>query len=189
MEGGIKLDQKTVIEFLDYNEETGKLFWKKRDLKWFKNGKQSALHNCNAWNKRYAGKLALNSLSKDFPYLKGSILGKQYSAHRIIWLWKTGDWPKEIDHENKNKQDNRWINLRVLEPYLNSHNKFINIEKNHVGVDFIPKLKKWRSRISIKNKQIHIGLFDNREQALLSYDDASKKMLGEYGKLNFKGDK
>ena len=36
-----------------------------------------------------------------------------YKAHRLAWLWMTGDWPtEEVDHKDLDKSNNRFGNLR-----------------------------------------------------------------------------
>ncbi|WP_424031702.1 HNH endonuclease [Methylocella sp.] len=38
--------------------------------------------------------------------------GRPYTVHRVVWLWKTGEWPfPEVDHEDRNGTNNRWTNL------------------------------------------------------------------------------
>ncbi len=52
------------------------------------------------------------SYDKD-GYLILKIKGKQFKAHRIVWLLVNGEFPKsEIDHINRNRTDNRIENLR-----------------------------------------------------------------------------
>jgi HNH endonuclease len=39
--------------------------------------------------------------------------GRLLRAHRVIWLWMTGEWPEfDVDHQNRVRDDNRWSNLR-----------------------------------------------------------------------------
>ena len=52
------------------------------------------------------------SLDKD-GYLIIKVKGKQFKAHRIVWLLHYGSFPKsEIDHINRIRTDNRIENLR-----------------------------------------------------------------------------
>lgn len=64
-------------ELLHYDPKTGKLFWKKRDVKWFKqfshwcsnHGKRwQIIHlpqqQCDAWNRRFANKTALKNICR-----------------------------------------------------------------------------------------------------------------------------
>jgi hypothetical protein len=58
----------------------------------------------------------------------------QYHAHRLAWLWMTGEWPKYgIDHINRNRLDNRWSNLRDVPHRVNQANKGI-MKTNTSGV-------------------------------------------------------
>ena len=52
------------------------------------------------------------SYDKD-GYLIIKIKGKQYKAHRLVYLWHHGRFPsEEIDHINRIRDDNRIENLR-----------------------------------------------------------------------------
>lgn len=54
------------------------------------------------------------SYDKD-GYLILKIKKKQYKAHRVAWFLYYGVFPtKEIDHINRNRSDNRIVNLREV---------------------------------------------------------------------------
>lgn len=54
------------------------------------------------------------------------------------------------------------------------------IEKNHTskykGVSWDKKSKKWKSQISINNKKIHLGFFENEEEASYVYQTKIKEI-------------
>jgi hypothetical protein len=57
-------------------------------------------------------------------YILIGIGSKTYYAHRLAWLYVTGEWPsKEIDHKNRIRDDNRWENLREADRSLQNRNR------------------------------------------------------------------
>lgn len=56
-------------------------------------------------------------------YVKFFIFGKQRSAHRLAWFYMMGKFPSEfIDHRNRIRSDNRFINLRDVSHIENMNN-------------------------------------------------------------------
>lgn len=47
---------------------------------------------------------------------------KTYYAHRVIWKYMTGETPDTVDHKNRKRTDNRWVNLRNTTPKGNAQN-------------------------------------------------------------------
>ena len=89
------LDQKTLKENLEYCPDTGNFTW---------------LVSKN--NRVKAGAIASNI--NYYGYVRIGINGKQYGAHRLAFLWMTGEFPDECDHINHQRSDNRWENLRSV---------------------------------------------------------------------------
>lgn len=154
-------------KLLRYEPDTGKLFWKERLVDMFGDGKQSAHQNQLAWNGRYAGKEAFTSTN--CGYKKGSILGKNYVAHRLVWVIHYGKYPiGDIDHINGNGEDNKISNLRDVEHSVNMKNskaKSTNISGFN-GVRWHTGIKKWVAYITINYIEKHIGSFDVIEDAI-----------------------
>ena len=167
----MELTAEIVRELLYCNPNTGKLFWKERPLKYFKSERAA-----RRWNTRYAGKEAFICKDKDYNSKHGrirrkvgSIFDKNYYAHRIIWLHYYGCWPKDqIDHINHDTTDNRIINLREVSQLENqknrSHQK--NSTTGYTGVSWHKINKKYIARIKVNHKHIHLGSYDNLEEAV-----------------------
>lgn len=70
-----------------------------------------------------AGKIS-GCVCKKSGYVLLRIDGTLYRAHRLAWLYMTGEWPvNDVDHENRVRSDNRWANLRPATRAQNLQNR------------------------------------------------------------------
>ncbi len=102
----------------------------------------------------------------DQGYWEIAINKKRYRAHRLAWLYEYGEFPPQlIDHIDKNRTNNSISNLRIADDALNSKNQSIykNSTTGFHGVTAYGK--RWRARININGKKIHLGVFDTIEEA------------------------
>lgn len=88
----------------------------------------------------------------------------------------------EIDHRNRKRNDCRRYNLRVVPSFSYCQNANKDIQKNNTsGYRGVILVKgRWRARIGIGRKRLHIGYFTKKEDAHIAYVDAAKKYFGEY---------
>jgi hypothetical protein len=99
--------------------------------------------------------------------------------HRVISNAPDG---LKSDHISGNKLDNRKCNLRLANNHQNSAN--VGIYRNNTsgrkGVSWITKTSKWNARIVVNKKRIHLGDFDDLEEAANAYEQAAEKYFGEF---------
>ena len=92
----------------------------------------------------------------------------------------------ETDHINRNKLDNRKVNLRRVNRSQNSIN--ISLRSNNVsgfkGVHWNKQRNKWRVKLNVNKKEIYLGLYVTQEEAALAYNQAAQKYFGEFAFLN-----
>lgn len=108
--------------------------------------------------------------------------GRRYLAHRLAVLAMTGVMPeKVVDHINQNKTDNRWINLRCVSQVENGHNQIRSSSRNGTGFVGVHKWQgKYRAKIVVNQKQVHLGTFHCPELAAAAYNEAKRKLQPIY---------
>ena len=107
-----------------------------------------------------------------FGYLRITVLGRSYYAHRLAWLYSHGVWPETIDHINGNKSDNRLDNLRCCSQFGNNQNKIFPQSNNKakvLGVSWHKQSKKWQAHICVYKQRKYLGLFNSIEAASSAY--------------------
>ena len=154
---------------IDYNPETGKLFWRVRQPDFCSNDNART-----RFNRFHAGK-EIGHLNAD-GYIKFQFWNCTIIAHRAAWAIYYGEWPAEqIDHINGQRDDNRITNLRSVSARVNSQNKAIpaNNKSGHIGVFYCNTSKKWVAKLQGKR----LGQFATSEMAI----NARQKAEGEAG--------
>jgi hypothetical protein len=92
-----------------------------------------------------------------------------------------------VDHENRNKLDNRKSNLRVATGSQNQCNRELpkNNKSGYKGVSFNLSKQRWRAYIRFNKKCKMLGSFNTAEEAALAYDQAARHLHGDFAFLNF----
>jgi hypothetical protein len=92
----MELTQDRLRELLDYDPDTGIFTWM-----------------VNRRGGKAAVGVVAGSRNTD-NYVSITVDGEEYLAHRLAFLYMTGAFPpKQVDHINTAKSDNRWCNLRA----------------------------------------------------------------------------
>ena len=112
-------------------------------------------------------------------YVVIRIDGANYLAHRLAFIWMLGYAPQMVDHRNKIKTDNSWVNLRETNYVLNAQNT--GVRRNNVlgvkGVTITPA-GTYHVRVTpLTGKRIS-KTFEHLDDAI---DFAIKTRLHEHG--------
>jgi len=160
-----RITRARLRELLDYNKETGEFRWRKRISRAVQAGDPAG------------------TLDKD-GYRKIAIAGRQYRAHQLAWLHKTGTWCSHvIDHRDCDPSNNRWANLRSATISQNNANRrlhrnnkcgFKGVIRNHIG--------RWVAAIYKDGRRYHLGSFGTPQEAHAAYVAAARKLFGEFAR-------
>ena len=125
---------------------------------------------CNGRKWYLSNGYAVSGNSKCILYLHHLILGRKIQG----------------DHIDTDKLNNRKSNLRTCTTAENSRN--CKLSKNNTsgykGVSWDKAKRKWAADIMRNYKYIHLGYFEDKEDAADAYNEAALKYHGEFAKLN-----
>ena len=111
---------------------------------------------------------------------------KEWSAHRLAWLYMTGEEASgDIDHINGIKDDNRFENLRVCESRsMNMGNQRLS-RRNTSGAKGVSRESgRYRARLHIKGKVYSSALLDSLDEAAHAYNKLALEHFGDFAVLN-----
>ncbi|AHN83527.1 H-N-H endonuclease [Escherichia phage vB_EcoS_FFH_1] len=142
---------KEIAELFDYNPETGIFTHRPREDKSF--------------NTKFADKEA-GSLEKCSGYIVMQVRGKKYYAHILAFYITHGYIPKEVDHDNRIRHDNRAINLLASDRFNNGKNVGAH-KDNKLGIKNIHQKASGSYQVQIARKGVkHTKTFKELEDAI-----------------------
>lgn len=198
-----KLTQEHLKECLTYDHETGSFTWNERPLSHFKDSRSR-----NSWNSRWANKNA--GIVGNRGYIIINIKNfKAHLGHRLAFLYMEGYLPEnQVDHINRIRNDNRWVNLREVSRQCNLQNasQYITNSSGVTGVHWVKRDKRWVAKITINQKTIRLGVYERFSDAVMAryneeltnnmwacHTDSTaynylkeNNLLGEFSKRDFK---
>jgi len=102
------------------------------------------------------------------------VLRKTQLAHRMAWLYATGELPDQIDHDDGNGTNNAFSNLRNVDELESKKNR-PKQRNNTSGFPGVSKNNnKWRAEIQVNKDRIYLGMFVDRLDAAAIRKKAEK---------------
>ena len=155
---------------LHYDPDTGAFSWK--------------TENRNGWKPGLpAGSKGRFGTSKK-EYVQIMIGRRKYYAHRLAWLYMTGEMPAlRVAHLNNDGTDNRWCNLVHESSAETTIRTRPDLARRglYPGVREVPG-KRFEARIKMNGDYVHIGSFKTPELAKAardSYLEQAEKLRDE----------
>jgi HNH endonuclease len=165
-----------------FTYDDGRIFWKVRPLEHFKDrstyNKINGKHAC-----KEAG--SLNESLHYGPRWQVGVNGIITYRSTIVWyLFNDKIIPPEleVEHEDRNKLNDRIENLRLATSLQNKQNKTVKKNKK-LGLPkgvCITKCGTYYSQIVVNGVFTYLGMSDTPEEAHRKYVEAAKKYFGEF---------
>lgn len=117
----------------------------------------------------------------EFGYLHIRLGKKLYLAHRLIYLYYTGELPPLVDHIDRNPRNNHIDNLRGATKKLNAINSGIPINNTSKvkGVSWNKNSGKWTAQIKNDGVKIHLGSYSSLSDAVVARKIAEEELWSD----------
>ena len=152
------MDMELLRFYFSYDPVTGLLTWRNRPSQGVRAGDKAGC------------------LRKTDGYLTVMLKRRTYYVHRICYALGSGCVPMfEVDHEDGNRTNNRFKNLR--DTTVNQQNRRRVTKRNLVRVQGVTKAPsgRYKAYISLRGKTIYGGTYDTVEQAHDAYVELKRK--------------
>lgn len=83
-------------------------------------------------------------------------------------------YPEQLDHIDRNRQNNKIENLRAATNTTNQHNASTRKDNTSGCTGVHKKNGKWQARIASFGKRIHLGVFELKQDAINAYKKAKE---------------
>lgn len=151
--------RQALWQYLFYYKD-GKLYWKNPRAPRVRHGDLAGQFNARYWS--------------------CNVCSKRVYIHRIIYEMYNGDTELEVDHIDRNTDNNNIENLREATRLLNVLN--VGIRKDNTtgfrGVSFSKSRNAFVAQASKDGKRILLGAFNTAEEASICYEANFKKQYG-----------
>lgn len=167
------IDVQYLKSRLDYCPSTGVLTWKR------KTGNDRAT---KSWNTRFAGTEA--GCIHSTGYRAILFEGVSELAHRLVWIWMTGEDPDQtIDHRDGDRLNNRWSNLRLASRSENQCNRRGRSDSASGLKGVSRNGRRWRASIMVRGVSEQLGSYPTKEAAHAAYCEAAGRLHGEFARV------
>ena len=114
-----------------------------------------------SWKKGPRAGARAGCLDKSTGYWIIKVCRQRCKAHRLAWKMSYGSDPAlVVDHINGDKANNRLENLQCL----SNRDNIVRSKSSGLNVDLCRG--RWRARIRLDGRQVHIGQFAAKEDAI-----------------------
>lgn len=133
---------------------------------------------------RFAGRLAgfRHTGSRREVYWRVGVRGKRLLRSRIVFALAHGRWPTaELDHVNRNTEDDRPENLREATRAQNNQNRRAYRKASGLPRGVVSKPGgRFEAAIGVAGKRIQLGRYDTASEASAAYEAARCAHYGAF---------
>ncbi|HCI29573.1 MAG TPA: hypothetical protein DE117_05295 [Fervidobacterium sp.] len=140
-----------------------------KEFKWYKEKQQSGYYFMATYKQKNGIKIKIK-LHRLIAGATKIIDGVVYNSGLLV------------DHIDRNTLNNTKSNLRMCTRSQNAMNSKVGRDNSsgYKGVSWKKDKQKWKAYLNINGKQVHLGYYDNIEDAVLSRINGARLIFGEF---------